>query len=183
MMTVRSLLALGAVAALVGCGPNYSPDTYSSAAVQQAIKVDQGIVIGVRQVDISAKTTLGTATGAAAGGLGGSQIGDRVASAFSALGGVVVGGIAGSAAEHAIRDVTGYEYIIRKPNGDLVSVTQKDETPLAIGQHVLVIAGPQARVVADYTSPVDAAAPQRQASRSTEEATAPPMPLVPAVPQ
>jgi outer membrane lipoprotein SlyB len=34
--------------------------------------------------------------------------------------------IAGSAAEHAISDTTGYEYIVRKPNGDLVSVTQKD---------------------------------------------------------
>jgi outer membrane lipoprotein SlyB len=54
----------------------------------------------------------------------------------------LVGGIAGSAAEHAISDTTGYEYIVRKPDGDLVSVTQKDETPLAIGQQVLVIAAP-----------------------------------------
>jgi hypothetical protein len=59
-----------------------------------------------------------------------------------------VGGLGGTAAEHAIKDTTGYEYIVRKANGDLLSVTQKDETPLAVGQHVLVIAGPQARIVA-----------------------------------
>jgi outer membrane lipoprotein SlyB len=69
-------LALGAALAIAGCGPNYSPDTYAEKAVQQANKVDQGVVAGVRQVDISAATTLGTATGAAAGGLVGSQLGD-----------------------------------------------------------------------------------------------------------
>ena len=42
---------------------------------------------------------------------------------------------------------------MRKANGDLLSVTQKDAVPLAIGQKVLVIAGNQARVVPDYTVP------------------------------
>ena len=40
-------------------------------------------------------------------------------------------------------------------NGDLVSVTQKVRTPLALNQKVLVIAGNQARVVPDYTLPPD----------------------------
>jgi outer membrane lipoprotein SlyB len=62
------------------------------------------------------------------------------------------------AAAHALEDTHGFEYIARKPNGDLLSVTQKDEVPLAVGQHVLIIAGPQARIVADYTTPPAAAA-------------------------
>jgi outer membrane lipoprotein SlyB len=95
-----------------------------------------------------------------------------VSNAFSTLGGVLVGGLGGTAAEHALKDTTGYEYIVRKPNGDLLSVTQKDETPLAVGQHVLVISGPQARIVADYTVPVEGAQPQPQPSASV--ATAPP---------
>ena len=87
-------------------------------------------------------------------------------SAFGALGGALVGGIAGSAAEHVVGDTRAFEYIVRKPNGDLLSVTQKDAEPLAVGQKVLVIAGNQARVVPDYTVPVQqppkqtAAAPQ-----------------------
>ncbi len=151
------LLGVGVLAGPTGCAPNYSPNTYASNAVQQAAKVDQGVVVGVREVAVSANTTIGTATGAAAGGIAGSQVGGGVTSAFGALGGGLLGGIAGSATEHVQGDTRAFEYIVRKPNGDLISVTQKDDQPLALGQHVLVIAGPQARIVADYTTPEQAA--------------------------
>lgn len=156
--------------ALCGCGPNYSPDTYSSNAVQQANKVDQGVIVGVRRVDISAQTGVGAATGAAAGGIAGSQASDGVGSAIGALGGAVVGGIIGNTVDHKVNDTFGYEYIVRKPNKDLLSVTQKDEVPLAIGQHVLLIAGVQARIVADYTVPVDVDVEKPTASEHVEPA-------------
>ena len=136
-----------------GCGPSYSPDTYASNAAQQANKVEQGVIAGVRAVGVSAAGTVGTVTGAAAGGIAGSQGIAGPVSAFTALGGALVGGIAGSTVEHATADTKAFEYIVRKPNGDLVSVTQKDTTPLALGQNVLVIGGNQARVVPDYTVP------------------------------
>ncbi len=172
-------------AALSGCGPNYSPDTYSSNAVQQANKVDQGVIVGVRRVDISAQTGIGAATGAAAGGIAGSQASDGVGSAIGALGGAVVGGIIGNSVDHKINDTFGYEYIVRKPNKDLLSVTQKDEVPLAIGQHVLLIAGAQARIVADYTVPVDidvekpTAAEHVEPAPTTKAAVAEPKPKPP----
>jgi outer membrane lipoprotein SlyB len=140
-------------AGLSGCGPTYSPDTYASNAAQQANKVEQGVVVGVRTVGVSAAGTVGTVTGAAAGGIAGSQAAGGPVSAITALGGALVGGIAGSTVEHATADTVAFEYIVRKPNGDLVSVTQKDKTPLALGQKVLVITGNQARVVPDYTVP------------------------------
>lgn len=184
-MFVRFALLAALAAALAGCGPDYSPNTYASNAVQQANAVVQGVVVGVRQVDVSAAAGVGTVTGAAAGGIAGSQVGVGPARAFSALGGSLVGGIAGAAAEHATSDTTAFEYIVRKTNGDLLSVTQKDEVPLTIGQKVLVIAGNQARVVADYTVPVrteaaepkpapkDATAPQHDAVAATPLAPAP----------
>ncbi|MGD0105775.1 MAG: hypothetical protein ABSC06_17310 [Rhodopila sp.] len=150
-MTFRFLALV--LAGLSGCGPSYSPDTYASNAAQQANKVEQGVVVGVRTVAVSAAGTVGTLTGAAAGGIAGSQLGVGPVSSFTALGGALVGGIGGSAVEHVTGDTTAFEYIVRKPNGDLVSVTQKDKTPLALGQKVLVIAGTQARVVPDYTVP------------------------------
>ena len=57
---------------------------------------------------------------------------------------------------------------LRKPNGELVSVTQRDKVPLALGERVLVIAGPQARVVPDYTTPevLGAASPPTSTSGS-----------------
>jgi outer membrane lipoprotein SlyB len=149
----RLLAATLLLAALSGCGPSYSPNTYSVTAVQQANTVAQGVIIGLRTVSVSAAGTVGTFTGAAAGGIAGSQAVSGPVSAFTALGGTLVGGIAGSAVEHTTADTTAFEYIIRKASGDLVSVTQNDKTPLALGQKVLVIAGNQARVVPDYTVP------------------------------
>jgi outer membrane lipoprotein SlyB len=168
------------VAGLSGCGPNYSPDTYNTNAVQQANKVEQGIIVGVRQVGVTASGTTGTVSGAAAGGIAGAQAGTGPISALTALGGSLVGGLAGAAVEHATADTAAFEYIVRKANNDLVSVTQKDKTPLALGLHVLVIAGNQARVVPDYTvaadlqpKPSTPAAPEKPKQPGAAEADKP----------
>jgi outer membrane lipoprotein SlyB len=168
------LITVLVLAGVSGCGPTYSPDTYASNAAQQANKVEQGVIVGVRNVGVSAAGTVGTVTGAAAGGIAGSQAAAGPVSAFTSLGGALVGGIAGSTIEHATADTTAFEYIVRKPNGDLVSVTQKDKTPLALGQKVLVIGGNQARVVADYTLP--------PSTKAVEAGKVPVEPLKPDVP-
>lgn len=146
-MTRSLVLAVGAI--LAGCSPSYSPDTYASSAVQQASKVEQGVVAGVRKVGVTASGATGVVTGAAAGGIAGSQA--PVGTALTTLGGTLVGGLVGTGIERAAGDTTAFEYIVRKPNGELVSVTQRDVVPMALGQKVLVIAGSQARIVPDYT--------------------------------
>lgn len=151
----RSALGLATaslLAVLFGCAPSYSPNTYDAVAVQQANVVQRGVVIGVRPVKVSANAAVGTVSGAAAGGIAGSTVGDSgPIKALSALGGSVVGGLVGSGVQHAEGDTTAFEYIVRESNNNLVSVTQRDKVPLAIGEKVLVIAGKQARIVADYT--------------------------------
>ncbi len=142
---------------LAGCSPTYSPDTYAATAVQQANKVEQGTIVGVRKVAVQATGTTGAVAGAAAGGIAGSQA--PVGSALTTLGGTLVGGLVGTGIERATGDTTAFEYIVRKGNGEMVSVTQKDATALAIGQKVLVISGSQARIVGDYTVPVEPQAP------------------------
>lgn len=170
---LRLALLLPPLLALSACGGTYSPDVYATRAVQQANKVEQGVVVGVRQVNISAGGETGAATGAAAGGVLGSTAPGGIFSALGGVGGAVIGGLAGNAAEHRIVDTTAWEYVVRitgKP--DLVSVTQKDERPLALGAKVLVIAGAQARIVPDYTvAPEPAPAPATRA-----EPMAPPLP-------
>jgi outer membrane lipoprotein SlyB len=137
---------------LAGCSPDYSPNTYSSNAVQQANKVDKGVIIGMRPVEVAAGGAVGTATGAAAGGALGAQTpGGGVTATLGAIGGGLVGGLIGSTVEHTSNDTKAFEYIVRKTGNELVSVTQKDATALSVGMHVLVIAGPQARIVPDYT--------------------------------
>jgi outer membrane lipoprotein SlyB len=168
-------LALASAAVAVGCGPQYSPNTYASSAVQQANKVDRGVIIGVRMVQVSAPGVVGAASGAAAGGIVGAQTpGGSVGSAFGAIGGGLLGGLVGTGVEHVASDTAAYEYIVRKPNGDLISVTQKDTTPLPVGTKVLVIAGNQARIVPDYTVALDAPQPAQAAGTApTGPATAP----------
>jgi outer membrane lipoprotein SlyB len=152
------LLAL-ALAAPAACTPDYSPNTYASNAVQQANKVEPAIVIGFRQVEISASGTVGAVSGGAAGGILGAQAGSGgIATALSGVGGALAGSLVGTGIEHATSDTTGWEYIVRKANGELLSVTQREPKPLALGQKVLVITGNQARIVPDYSLPEPAAA-------------------------
>lgn len=146
--SARIALASLCVFLMSGCASSYSPNTYSSNAVQLANVVDAGIVAGYREVKISANGNIGAVTGGAAGGL----LGAQYAGALAAVGATAVGLMAGSAIDHAAGDTTGWEYIIRKHDGNMVSVTQREKTPLALGQKVLVIMGPQARVVADYST-------------------------------
>jgi outer membrane lipoprotein SlyB len=168
-----SLAGFAVVALVAGCSSDYSPNTYNSSAVQQANKTEQGVVVGVRQVDVTASGTTGAVVGGAAGGIAGSQVGNGATSAFGALGGSLVGGLIGIGAEHAAGDTTAYEYIVRKTNKELVSVTQKGDPPLAIGEHVLVIAGAQARIVPDYTVtlPPETPEPAKDAPRQPVEQT------------
>jgi outer membrane lipoprotein SlyB len=160
-------------AASVGCKPDYSPNTYAANAVQQANKVEAGVVVGFRQVAISANGTVGAVTGGAAGGILGSQAGGSgISTALAAVGGTAVGSLVGTTVEHASGDTTGWEYIVRKPNGDLLSVTQREPQPLPIGQKVLVITGNQARVIPDYSVAVEPAPDRKGEGKESEKAAA-----------
>jgi len=178
--------------AVAGCAADYSPNTYAAAAVQQANKVDRGVIVGRRLVQVSAQGAVGAVTGGAAGGIAGSQApGGAVGSAFGALGGVLVGGLVGTATEHAVSDTQAWEYIVQQPNGDLLSVTQTDPAPLAIGLHVLVITGKQARIVPDYTvalappvaEPAPAAKPAKPETAPAAAAPVTATPLPPPAPR
>jgi outer membrane lipoprotein SlyB len=161
------LVALLAPLVLAGCARDFSPNTYGTQAVQQANKVNQGVVIGVRKVDIKGDSATGAATGAAAGGIIGSNVGKGTASALSTLAGTVSGGLIGATAEQAAENTWGYEYIVKRGNGDLLSVTQHDEKPLAIGTKVLLIEGAQARIVPDYT--VQLEEPKKEEPKAEEK--------------
>ncbi len=158
--------------ALAGCGAGYSPNTYASAAAQEEAAVERGVIVGVRQVMISANGVVGAAAGGAAGGVAGSQLsGGPVTTALGAIGGTLVGGIGGTAAEQAVADTKGWEYIVQETGGKLVSVTQTSKLPLQIGLHVLVIAGTQqARIVPDYTVQT-AAAPAAKPAPAADSTT------------
>ena len=165
--------------ALVACRADYSPDTYATRAVQQANKVEQGMVVGRRDVAVTAEGSTGAATGAAAGGVLGAQTpGGGIAAALGGVGGALVGGIIGTTAEHVGGDTKACEYVVRTAKEELISVTQRDTTPLVVGQRVLVISGNQARIVPDYTTQPPATPAAAAAAATAAHTTA----VVPAGP-
>jgi outer membrane lipoprotein SlyB len=89
-------------------------------------------------------------------------------SALAAVGGSTVGALVGTALDHATGDTSGWEYIVRKANSDMLSVTQREKKPLELGQRVLVIIGPQARVVPDYSTPPEPPKPVVKAEAKPE---------------
>ncbi|WP_156910089.1 hypothetical protein [Rubritepida flocculans] len=182
---MRRLVPLLAVLALAACAERFSADEYATRAVQQANPVQQGVVAGFRRVAIAPDGTAGAAAGAAAGGVvGGAAGGNRVTGALGAVGGALVGGLVGSAAERATANTDAIEYVVRRTNGELVSVTQRDATPIPVGTRVLVITGAQARIVVDYTAPEPAPAPATAGgppAPAAQHGSAPPAPG-PAVP-
>jgi len=165
------VILAGALFSLEACQNQYSSNTYDPNGAQRAAHVDRAVVESIRIVDIRESglgSGVGLLGGAAAGGIVGSQIGKGGGNALATLGGVLVGGAAGVLAEKSITDTQAYEYVLRKENGELVSVTQQDQQPFAVGQRVLVMYGAKARIVPDNTPlPPPAVAPQGQPASPT----------------
>lgn len=135
---------------MAGCAKQYSPDQYGPGGMQQANKVDRAVVHSFREVDVNDPSLgLGTAGGAAAGGIIGSQIGKGSGNAAAVLGGVLIGGVIGHILEQEATATKAFEYILEKQNGELMTLAQKQDQPLAVGSHVLILYGVQARVISD----------------------------------
>lgn len=84
------------------------------------------------------------------GAVAGSQVGGSdAAGAVGAIGGLVIGAIAGAAAERKLSDQIGMEYVVETMNGNLMTVVQGADPPFAPGDSVLILYGSPARVIAD----------------------------------
>ena len=147
------LLALFICFSLIACTRNISPDSYAVGSVGQVNRAVRGVVISVRQVDISgSQTGVGGAAGAAGGAVAGSAIGGGTReNILGAIGGAVVGGIAGSAIEEGSSRQKGMEYVVETQNGSLITVVQGVDPPLSVGRKVIVLYGTRARIIPDQS--------------------------------
>lgn len=152
MRKLSTLLVLLAVlGAVAGCR-SYSPNEYNPAGMQQANKVDRAVVKSFREVDVNDPSLgLGTAAGAAAGGIAGSQIGQGGGNAAAVLGGALIGGGLGYLLDREASATKAFEYILEKKDGDLITLAQKEDAPLAAGTRVLILYGVKARIIPDTT--------------------------------
>ena len=146
IVAVLPLLLSGACAADIGA------NQYDSGAVGSVTQALRGTIISVRAITVrdNDKST-GTAIGALAGGLGGSQIGKgSTAAILGATGGALLGGAVGNVAQGKLSTQQGYEYVIQLDNGAVVTVSQGNDVLLAVGQRCMVLygtSGSRARVI------------------------------------
>lgn len=136
---VAALIIISSSLALSGCASSLKGDTYSRDDARQVQNVQYGTVDSLRMVVIEGtKTPIGTAAGAVVGGVAGSTVGGGRGAIIAGVLGAVAGGLVGSAAEEGITKEQGVELVIRKSNGDTISVVQQYEpnNPFQVGDRV-----------------------------------------------
>lgn len=143
------LLALPLTAAgIAGCASDIDSNYYSTGSVGQVSQAQSCTVVSVRPIKVSTQNGAGTAIGGIAGGIAGSQIGGgNTAHLLGAVGGAILGGFAGNAAQEGLTSQQGYEYIVRLDNGNTVSTTQGADVLLNPGQRCQIIFGNPARII------------------------------------
>ena len=143
------LLALPLTAAgIAGCASDIDSNYYSTGSVGQVSQAQGCTVVFVRPIKVSTQNGAGTAIGGIAGGIAGSQIGGgNTAHLLGAVGGAILGGFAGNAAQEGLTSQQGYEYIVRLDNGNTVSTTQGADVLLNPGQRCQIIFGNPARII------------------------------------
>ena len=143
------LLALPLTAAgIAGCASDIDSNYYSTGSVGQVSQAQGCTVVSVRPIKVSTQNGAGTAIGGISGGIAGSQIGGgNTAHLLGAVGGAILGGFAGNAAQEGLTSQQGYEYIVRLDNGNTVSTTQGADVLLNPGQRCQIIFGNPARII------------------------------------
>jgi len=134
------------VASLAGCASRIGGSDYAVAGTGEINDVAKGVIVGKRNVHISAQDPehqsepgVGAATGLIGGGLLGAQVG----SGSGSIAGMVVGGLASAVAGHFVEkkltEQDGFEYQIQLDSGRLITLVQGKDPELAIGQRILVL--------------------------------------------
>jgi outer membrane lipoprotein SlyB len=137
-----SLVVLSFVSMLSACAQQQSQNAYNDNEVGKQTDIEFGVIKAVKHVKVQAQSSeIGTLGGAAVGGVGGSEFGNGKGAILTTIAGAIAGGFAGSAAENALNNKVGIQYVIKKENGKTVSIVQnidKDDKPLHIGQRVMI---------------------------------------------
>lgn len=136
------LLTIGLAGGLTGCASKLTGDTYSRDEVRKPQTVRMGVIESLRPVNIEGtKTNIGSAAGAAVGGIAASEIGGGHGSIVAAVIGAVAGGMAGAAIEEGITRTQGVEITVREDSGELRAYVQElnEGEILRVGERVRIL--------------------------------------------
>lgn len=146
------VLIFSSVLLFACAAPSKTGSTYSQPDMGRVATVMSGTVLGIREVNISGTSSVGSAAGAGVGAVAGSTAGDSIeASIAGAIVGAVAGAVAGGAAEGAATKGTASEFIIKQENGQTIAIVQTNEDNIQVGDKVLILRSGTTKVVKDYT--------------------------------
>ncbi|MFA5626318.1 MAG: glycine zipper 2TM domain-containing protein [Thiohalomonadaceae bacterium] len=140
---LRYLIILFTLVFLHACASSQSGGAYKRSETRTAQDIQMGQVEHVREVLIEGtKTNVGTAAGAAIGGvLGHGSSSNQTTRTVGGIAGAVVGGMAGAAAEEGLTRQKGYEITIKLDSGRVIAIVQAADEEFEVGDRVRVIEG------------------------------------------
>ena len=147
LVLISAIAAIGSLAGCVVANPN----TVSAYDAQRMSTVVDATVLSVRPVTIQGRDSgVGVVSGAAIGGIAGSNVGGPRTGGIVGIAGAVVGGLVGNAVEHDANQRAGVEILLQLKNGDRRSVVQAaGPEQFAAGEPVIMVTtGGRTRVMA-----------------------------------
>lgn len=173
---ISSCVALALVlAATTSCSRPNNPERYERRNTEKSVKTFRGVVLNVRQVEVSGQqggNLPGNAMGGAAGGVAGSAAGSGRGSVLGAIAGVIGGAVVADKFQDGATAYNAYEYIVEVEapvirregiwfglDANLTSVSEKilrtvvqqDTQPMTVGARIFLIDGKDPRVILDVS--------------------------------
>ena len=146
---MKATLPLLFAALLAGCATTpQSGSVYRAHETQNEQVVRTGTVESVRNVVIAnPESGVGTMSGAALGGIAGSQAGSGSGQAAMSIVGALAGGLFGQRVEKDANNRPGFEITVRLDSGELRAITQTADELFRPGERVRLLSnGYQTRV-------------------------------------
>ncbi|OLC65745.1 MAG: hypothetical protein AUH79_07125 [Betaproteobacteria bacterium 13_1_40CM_4_64_4] len=136
-----AMLAASALAVAGGCA-SFAPQEYGYSEARSVQSVAYGTIESVRPVRLNEDHGgVGTAAGAAIGGLAGNELGHGYGRAVTTILGAIGGGLAGNAIERNATAQSGTEIVVRLDSGATIAVVQGASEQFETGQRVRVLTG------------------------------------------
>jgi outer membrane lipoprotein SlyB len=134
-------IAMLSSALLSGCAtPSSSGNVYRAGEARREQAVRMGIVESVREVTIeNSRTGVGAIGGAVVGGVAGSNIGKGKGATVGTVLGAVAGGIAGQAIEKGVGNKKGLEITVKLDSGELRAYVQEADETFRPGERVRIV--------------------------------------------
>lgn len=141
---IFSLLVVLACLALAACASQTGGSfTSSQARTAQTVVTGEIIQLDAAFIDNNA-SGLGALGGAVVGGVAGSTLGGGRGRVLTTLGGAIIGGLAGTGIERSLNSRDAVDITVRLDNGQVLSIVQElgaEERAFAVGDRVRVLRG------------------------------------------